>query len=159
VLAMRPGLAKRIEKVRISWYFESPETDLHIAENVCGIGYPDTWSSKQVHWLSKTKSPYRATSDYGCEDMLELNTPVAQAHLQITGIHTPVAPKSKIQWLPATSPNSRWMDHCEVCYGSIESISILRPLDVKEAYHHIASHWHNVQWNLRSYGVRDPSFN
>jgi hypothetical protein len=31
--AMRSGLVKIIEKVRISWYFESPETDLHIAEN------------------------------------------------------------------------------------------------------------------------------
>jgi len=33
VSAMRPGLGKVIEKVRISKYFESPETDLHIAEN------------------------------------------------------------------------------------------------------------------------------
>jgi len=37
VSAMRPGLAKIIEKVRISWYFESPEADLHIAENACCI--------------------------------------------------------------------------------------------------------------------------
>jgi len=33
VSAMKPGLAKIIEKVRISGYFESPEADLHIAEN------------------------------------------------------------------------------------------------------------------------------
>ena len=33
VLAMRPGLAKIIEKVHISRYFESPETNLYIAEN------------------------------------------------------------------------------------------------------------------------------
>jgi len=52
VLAMRPGLAKIIEKVRISTYFESPETDLHIAENACWIDYADTGSSKRVHWLS-----------------------------------------------------------------------------------------------------------
>ena len=49
VSAMRPGLAKIIEKVRITTYFESPETELHIAENVCCIDYTDTWLSKQLH--------------------------------------------------------------------------------------------------------------
>jgi len=49
VSAMRPGLAKIIEIVRISGYFESPETDLHIAENAWCIVYTDTWSSKRVH--------------------------------------------------------------------------------------------------------------
>jgi len=44
VLAMRPGLAKIIEKIRISWHFESPETDFHIAETACCIDYADTWS-------------------------------------------------------------------------------------------------------------------
>ena len=48
VLAMRPGLAKIIEKVRISTYYESAETDLHIAENACCIDYADTWTSKRV---------------------------------------------------------------------------------------------------------------
>jgi hypothetical protein len=33
VSAMRPGLAKIIGKVLISTYFESAETDLHIAQN------------------------------------------------------------------------------------------------------------------------------
>ena len=42
VLAMKPGLAKIIEKVRISRYFESAETDLHIAENACCIEYANT---------------------------------------------------------------------------------------------------------------------
>ena len=46
VSAMRPGLAKTIEKVRISGYCESPETDIHIAENACGMNYADTGSSK-----------------------------------------------------------------------------------------------------------------
>jgi hypothetical protein len=32
---MKPGLAKIIEKVCISTYFESAETDVLIAENVC----------------------------------------------------------------------------------------------------------------------------
>jgi len=49
VSAMRPGLAKIIEKVRILTYFESADTDDHIAENACCIDYADTWSSKRVH--------------------------------------------------------------------------------------------------------------
>jgi len=49
VSPMRSGLAKIIEKVHISWYFENSETDLHIAENACGIDYADTWSSKWVY--------------------------------------------------------------------------------------------------------------
>jgi len=83
VSAMRPGLAKIIEKVRISTYFESAEADLHIAENACCIDYADTWSSKRVHWLSKSQSPDRSTSHYGCEDTLELDTGVARARLPI----------------------------------------------------------------------------
>jgi len=43
VSAMRPGLAKIIENVLISRYFESPETVLHIAENACCIDYADPW--------------------------------------------------------------------------------------------------------------------
>jgi len=42
VSAMRPGLAKIIGKVRISKYFESPETDLHIAQDAWCIDYADT---------------------------------------------------------------------------------------------------------------------
>jgi hypothetical protein len=42
VSAMRPALAKIIEKVRISTYFDSAETDLLIAENACGIEYANT---------------------------------------------------------------------------------------------------------------------
>jgi hypothetical protein len=37
VPAMRPGLQIVIEKGRISWYSESAEIDLHVAENACGI--------------------------------------------------------------------------------------------------------------------------
>jgi len=48
-LAMRSGFGKIIEKVHILRYFESPETDLHIADKALGIDYADTWSSKQVH--------------------------------------------------------------------------------------------------------------
>jgi len=157
VSAMKPGLARIIEKVRISWYFESPGIDLHIAENACCIEYTDTWSSKWVHWLPKTQSPHRGTSDYGCEDRLQFYTGVARARLLITGIHMRVAPKSKIQWLQATFHNSRCMDHCEVCYGSIEAISILDPVDVDEAFSLIASRYHSAQWQVRSSGWRQAS--
>jgi len=152
VSAMRPGLAKIIEKVRISWDFESPETDLHIAENACYIDYADTWSPKRVHWLSKSQSPDCSTSNYGCEDTLELYSGVAQAGLPITGIHTRVASKPKIRWIPATIHNSGWMDDCQVCHCSIEAISILDPLDVDEAFSHIASSYHSVRWHVRSHG-------
>jgi len=87
VSAMRPGLAKIIEKVHISWYFESPEADLHIAENACCINYADTRSPKRVHWLSKSQCPQCGTSDYGCEDTLELYTSVARVPLPLMGIH------------------------------------------------------------------------
>jgi hypothetical protein len=49
VSAMGPGLAKIIEKVRISTYYESAETELHIAEIACCIDYADTWTSKRVY--------------------------------------------------------------------------------------------------------------
>jgi hypothetical protein len=48
LLAMRPGLAKIIEKVRISTYYENAETDIHIVENTCSIDYADTWTLKRV---------------------------------------------------------------------------------------------------------------
>jgi len=91
VLAMKPGLAKMIEKVRISRYFESAETDLHIAENACCIDYANTWSTKLVHWLSKSWSPHGGTSHYECEDTLEFDPGVAWARLPITSIHMRVA--------------------------------------------------------------------
>jgi len=50
------------------------------------------------------------------------------------------------------------MDDCQVCHGSIEAISILDPLDVKEAYSHIASCYYAVQWHVRSHGWREVSF-
>jgi hypothetical protein len=49
VLATRRGLAKIIETVHISTYYESPETDLQIAVNASCIDYTDTWSSKCVY--------------------------------------------------------------------------------------------------------------
>jgi len=42
VSAMKPGLSKLIENVHISWYFGSPEIDLHVAQNACSIEYADS---------------------------------------------------------------------------------------------------------------------
>ena len=155
---MNPGLATIIEKVCILWYFGSPEIDLHIAENACCMDYADTWSSERVHWLLKCQSSHRDTTHSGCEDTVEHNTGVGQSRLQITGIHMRVAEQSKIHWSPATFHNSKWVDHCEVCHGSIDAISILDPAEVKEAYSQIASHYHNVQRHVRSHGRRDTRF-
>jgi len=158
VWAKESGLAKIIEKVHISWYFKSPELDLHITKNACCIDYADTWLSKRVHWLSKSRSSHCCTTTYGCEDTVELNTGAAQASLLITGIHGWLAVQSKLHWLPATFHKSIWVDHCEVYHGCIEAILILDSVDVKEAYSHIALHYHIVQWHVRSYGRRDASF-
>jgi len=158
VSAMKPGLGNKIDKVRISWYFGSPEIDCHIAETACSIDYTDTWWRKWVHWLSKSQSLHHRTSDHWFEDMVELNIGVTLAPLPIMGIHTRVAPKSKIQQLPATLNNTRWLDDHEVCHGSIEAIPILDPVDVEEAYHDIASRYHSVQWHVRSHGWRYVSF-
>jgi len=91
VSAMRPGLAKIIEKVHISTYFESAETDLHIAENACYIDYTDIWASKRVHWLSRSQSTNCSPTNYGCENTVEFNTGVAWASHLITRIHLGVA--------------------------------------------------------------------
>jgi len=84
VLAMRPGLAKIIQKVCVSKYFDSTETDLRIAENACDIDYADPWSSKRVHWLSKSQSLNCSTSNYVCKYTVEFDTEFASASLPIT---------------------------------------------------------------------------
>ena len=54
VSAMRCGLAKIVEEVRISRNFELPETGLQRAANTCCIDDADTGMSKQVHWLTNS---------------------------------------------------------------------------------------------------------
>jgi len=88
VSAMKSGSAKIIERVRIWTYFEHAETDIHIAENAGSIDHAATLSSKWVHSLAKSQSPHRGTSDYECEDPLELDTGVARARLLISWIPT-----------------------------------------------------------------------
>jgi len=151
---MRPGFAKIIEKVRISTFFESPGTDLHIAENDCCIDYADTWSSKHVHWLSTSQSAHCGTIYYGCEDTLGFDTAVAWVSLPITEIHLRVAAQSKIQRLPATLYNTGWMDHSYVSHRSIQAIPILEPVDIDEAYSCVAACYQSLHWLVRSYGWR-----
>jgi hypothetical protein len=157
VSAMRSGLAKIIEKVRISWYFESAEADHHKAENACCINYPNTWSRKPVNWLSKRQSPHCSTCNYRCEVTLVLYSGVARARLLLTGIHPQVSSEPKTCWISATIHNSGWMDDGQVRHGSIAVNSILDPLDFEEEYSHIASCYHCIQWHVRSHGWRDAS--
>jgi hypothetical protein len=91
VSPMRPGLAKIIEKVRISAYFETADTDLHIAENACYIDYTDTCLSKRVHWLSNSQCLDCSTTHYGCKETSQLNTAVARVHLLIMLIYMHVS--------------------------------------------------------------------
>jgi len=158
VSAMRPGLTKIIEKAHFSRYFQSPEIDFHIAENASRIDYADTWSSKWVHWLSKSQSPHRGATYYGCKDTLELNTAVNWASLPITRTHSWVTPNSKSQLLLATLHITASMDHCQTWHGSCEDIPILDPPDFEEAYSHIASCYQCLQWHVPSYGWRYARF-
>jgi len=96
VSAMRPGLAKIMEKVRISTFYESTETDLDIAENACGIDYAGTWTSKRVYWLSKSQSPECSTTYCRYDEALEFETGVARVRLPIAWIHLRVAYKPNI---------------------------------------------------------------
>jgi len=155
---MRPGLPKIIQKLHTSRYFESPEIDDHLSENVCCTDYTFPWTSKQVHSLSKSQCSHRGTSDYKCMDTLELTTRIAWLHLPIMGIDMRVAPRSRIRWLPATLHNTRCINHCEIFLGSVEGIPILDPVDVEETYSHIASRYHSLQWHVWSYGWRNVSF-
>jgi len=97
VSAMRPGLAKIIEKVCISRYSESSETDLHIAANASCVDYTDTWSLKRVHWLSNSQSANRSTTYYWSEDTVEFNNWVTSGSLPITRIRPWVAEASEPQ--------------------------------------------------------------
>jgi hypothetical protein len=83
VSVMRAGLAKIMEKVCISTYYESAETDLDIVENACCIDYADTRTLKQIHQLSKSQSPDHCTTHYGCQDTLEHNSGFAQERLRM----------------------------------------------------------------------------
>jgi len=158
VSAVRPGLAKIIKKVHISWYFGSPETDSHMAANAHCIDYADTWSLKWVHWLSNTKRSNRSNNWYRCEDTAEFDTWVTSVSQPMTRIDPRVAQESGIQWILASLHNSGWMDHRCVWYGSSKTIAVLDPVDVKTAYGWSTSRYHCLQWYVRSYGWCYVSF-
>jgi len=155
---MRPGLAKIIEKVCISRNYESPETDLHIAENACCSDYTNTWSSKRVHWLSKSQGPHRSATNYGCENTLELDTGVPQACLPIMRIDAGGAYKPNIQRFPATLHHTGWVDHCQIWHGSSTAIPVLDPVDVETAYCYSPSRHQCLQSHVRSHGWPVASF-
>jgi len=157
MLAMRPGLAKIIEKECISRYVEHPETDYHIAESAWGIDYADTWSSKRVHLLPNSPCTNLSTTNYGCENMVEFDTGVAWVSVQITRHRPWVAPESHNQLLLATLHYSGQIDHCQAGDGSFEAIPILDPVDVEEAYGHITSCYRSLQWHVQSHGWRYAS--
>jgi len=158
VSAMSPGLAEIIEKVYISTYFESPETDPYTADNASYIDYTDTWSSKWVDWLSKSQRMYRGTTYCGCEDIMEFDTGVVSACLPITRIEPPVSQKSKILWLLATLNNTGWVEYRQVHHGSVEAILVLDGVDVEKTYGDSVLCCHIEQRILRWYGWRYVSF-
>jgi len=154
VSAMRPGLSKIFEKVRISTYFESAETDLHIAENACCIDYSDTWSSKRVHWLAKCQNMNCCLTSSGCENTVEFNAAVAWASLPITTIHQRVAQEYQIPWQLATPHNTEQLDHRNICDATFTVIPVLDLVDVQTACHNSPSHHYCLQWHVWSNGWR-----
>jgi len=70
---MRLRWAKIIRNVRFSGHLQSPETDIHIAENTCCIDYTNIWLLKSVHWMFKRQSMNHSTTNYGCEIIVELH--------------------------------------------------------------------------------------
>jgi len=97
MLAMGLGLVQTIGNERISRYFESPETDPHIAKNACSIHYADTWLVKWVNWISQSHSLHRGATYSGCEDRLHFDNSVAWTSLPITIMHLHVDVEYKIQ--------------------------------------------------------------
>jgi len=150
VSAMRPGLVKIIEKVNISRYFESPQTDLHIEGNACCVDSGDTWLLKWVYCLSKSNVRIAVLPIMDLKRWWNSTLVLLERAYRITRIHPQVALKSNIQWLPASLHCTGWMDHCQVCHGCCEAIPILDAVDFEEAYSHIAIRYHSVQWYVRS---------
>jgi len=98
VTTIRPDVAKLVEQLRNSRYFESPETNLHIPAHTCRIDYPDTWSSKQVHWLSNRQITNHSTTCYRCKDMVEFDVRVSWMSLPNTSDQPRLAKESLIWW-------------------------------------------------------------
>jgi len=134
VLAMRPDLAKIIEKKRMSGSSAYPQTNFHIAVTTSCLDYADTWSSKLVHWLSNSHSPNPSTVQYTCEERVEFDDGFTWVSLPITRIHIQLAQACNIGWIPTTLHNTREMDHRVVRTGSIMAIPVLDSVAVAKAY-------------------------
>jgi len=144
--AMRPGLAKIIEAIRISRHFERSETDLHIAGNACCNDYSDTWLSKRVHWLSKGQCTNSSTPYYGCENKVELDSGVAWASLPIMRMTCSII----------------WMALCELWLGSRhnggKTYTLLWRLQLSSFQNHmlkslqwpVCSSFRHISWILSS---------
>jgi hypothetical protein len=63
--------------------------------------------------------------------------------------------KSKLCWILATLHNWGWMNYGNISHGSVESILILDPDDVNEAYSHITSCFQSIQWHVPIHGWRN----
>jgi len=77
VSALEPGLAKIIETVCISRYFENFETDHHMAVISSCVDYIDTGLSRGVYPQSKTQTSNRSPTYDGCANTSEFNNAVA----------------------------------------------------------------------------------
>jgi len=136
--------------------FENPETDLDIAGNACCIDSADTRLSKDVHWLSNSKSIICSMTYYVCKNTVEFDIAVGWVCLPNPWIHLQVAPEFQIHWELATIQNAGWMDHRQVCHRGCQNIPILDPVDVETAYSYSAlryhcqnymfNHIHGVMW-------------
>jgi len=67
-------------------------------------------------------------------------------------IHLQGSQKSKMLWLPASLYNIGRMDNRHVRHKCFEAIPILDPVDVDEAYGHVASLYLSLQWHVPSHG-------
>jgi len=158
VSAMRPGLAKMNEQVRISRYLVRPKNNLPIAANACCIDTAETWLSKEVDRLSNCQSSLRGTAYYGFDDTFKFDSGVAWVSRPITRIHPRVPPESKLHWIPATLHNTGWMDLVRYI------MEVLRPFEygtlwmlkrhtvtvhhVITVYCHMMDHTDGILWAL-----------
>jgi len=141
-----------IEKVHTSSHFQWPDNGVHRAENACCIDCADTWSSKQVHWLSKCHSTTSSITYYECENTVQLITAVAWPSVPIISIHLWVDEESKILQLPGTLHNNGQMDHRQIHHGLCEISPTLTHVDVEKVFIDLPLCHCCLQWHVWSHG-------
>jgi len=149
VLAIRPGLATILEKVRISRYFESPVSDLHIAANECCSDYTDTASSKQVHWLSKANVRLAVLPVMHVKRWWNSTLELHEKSYRLWEFTRQCFRHANFSKLLATAHNAAWMEHRQVCHGGVKSFPIQDPVDVQTAYGYSASRYHCLQYYVQ----------